>query len=649
MIAIVFLYLTLSTLGAEPCYVKDMDKKCIKDGTTTKCNAVVTLSAADAMPLCVDAFMGNAYITSFVYEGTDKLDIGTNAFKGATKLSSFTAKAGIKTIGVSAFEGAAALTKIDISGATEIPANTFKNCALLETLTGTEAVTSVQAAAFSGCVKLTSVNFYAPLTSLLDQMTAQVNLFFHGTVEPTTLPTKESPINEKLKVYVQDSYTSSTFGTLTVLKAQCNTLQCVDVIPATPVVPPVSGKMANELKCKECDVTTMSVDGNNYYCEIDMTECIKTHDNCRICLNNKCTKCGTAVPFLENDKCVSQCTDGYYKDTTNSVCEKCDTGCKACTEKGKCTSCPDNHLLLDDTKKCTTDANCPAGYYKDNTNCMKCSITDCGECTSKTVCTKCTKGNLIKGGSKCEANCPDKFYPVNNVCTDCDTTCKKCTEAGKCTECPDNTFLIEDTKKCTTNSECPAGYTKDTANKKCFRCDVSCKTCKNSNTCETCAENYLFVEDTKKCVKDKCPENYFRVDKTCKACMSGCKTCTKANDCSACITGKLFEEGTMKCVDKCELGFFKKNDTNCDKCSENCEKCSVFEICDKCVDGALMSEKKCVNMCPEGTFEKTGVCEKCKDKSEYKTPCTDKECEMCTASGAFATLIMFAVALFVMF
>ncbi|ELP91828.1 hypothetical protein EIN_158980 [Entamoeba invadens IP1] len=153
----------------------------------------------------------------------------------------------------------------------------------------------------------------------------------------------------------------------------------------------------------------------------------------------------------------------------------------------------------------------------------------------------------------------------------------------------------------------------------------------------------------KKCVKDKCPDNYFTVEKTCKACASGCKTCTKADDCSACVSGKYLEEGLMKCVDKCEPGFFKKNETNCDKCSEKCAKCSVFEICDKCVDGAIMNENKCVEKCPKGSFEFDGKCAKCKEPSQYQKPCTDIECEICTASSSYAILVLFALALILLF
>ncbi|ELP94391.1 hypothetical protein EIN_476870 [Entamoeba invadens IP1] len=507
MYSIIFLSLVLSVLSTTSCYVKDEAKKCIKDGSgEAKCKDDVKITKEDAMALCEDAFQDNMDITSFVFEGTDKLVIGKNAFKGATKLVSFTANSGIQSLGTSAFEGDVALTKIDLTGLAEIPESAFKGCSKLADVTGTENVATVQKDAFNGCVKLLSVNFYAPLTKLLDSLASQNNLFFHGTVQPTTLPDPTTPINNKLKVFVTDSYTAGTFGGLIALKANCTTLQCVDISTKIPDEnpPQPAAKTEKALKCVDCDSKKMSVDGNNYYCEIDMTECIKTHTDCRICTKEKCQKC-VISKYLEEDTCKQTCSDGYYKDTTEFMCNKCkDEKCKTCGADLECIECKDNHFLIEDTKKCTTDSTCPAGYYKEETakKCVKCgsnckvctkdactscttdsyyvdrneckacseSITNCGKCTSQKECTKCSKGNLIKDKTKCVDTCPDKFYSANKVCTECEQSCKRCVEAGKCTECPDNDILLLDTGKCQSGTECPNGYSKDTTGKKCIKC-----------------------------------------------------------------------------------------------------------------------------------------------------------------------------------
>ncbi|ELP90326.1 hypothetical protein EIN_189460, partial [Entamoeba invadens IP1] len=408
----------------------------------------------------------------------------------------------------------------------------------------------------------------------------------------------------------------SVFGKLTILKAKCTNFQCVDV---TPNVSPAA-KMAGEVtpKCKACPNNFLSVDGNNYYCEYDMAVCLSKHPNCKVCAVDKCYQCKDDK-YLKEDlfECFDACDDGYFKDTINEnnhTCGKCQPDCKTCTDGTKCTSCPENALLLEDTGKCVTATECPSGYYKDTvTATRKKSKTgsNCLTCESDTKCLSCIDGFYLADEGKCSA---------------CNTVagCGKCKSATECTEC--TTDNLQPDKTC--KKDCPEAYfAKD---KVCTACVDDCKTCTEERKCAVCKEDALIVEDTKKCVKGNCPDMYFKdgAEKMCKRCTGGCKVCSNATDCQECVALKMLEEGTMKC----------------DMCMANCMMCAAKEKCDKCKDNYFMSDGKCVDMCPEKYFEKEGKCEKCKDT--YNTPCKqgDTECKVCmNKSGTLKVLVVAVV------
>ncbi|ELP83813.1 hypothetical protein EIN_241600 [Entamoeba invadens IP1] len=302
-----------------------------------------------------------------------------------------------------------------------------------------------------------------------------------------------------------------------------------------------------------------------------------------VCINFECVDVSLAVkpsgkmavtPKCKNCENNFLSVDGanYYCEYDMAVCLAAHANCKVCAVD-KCYQCKDDKYLKEDLFECFD--TCDNWYFKDTTSdtihkCGKC-ITDCKTCTDATKCTECTTDNL-KPDNTCKAKIPEGYYAKDKVCTACVANCKTCTEETKCTACKDDA---------------------------------------------------LTVEDTKKCVKDKCPEMYYKseADKMCKKCTDKCKVCSNANDCQECVSPNMLEEGIMKCVEKCEDGFYKANNTNRDMCMEKCIMCASKEKCDKCKENFFLSEDKCVDMCPEKYFEKEGKCEKCKDK--YETPCKE--------------------------
>ncbi|ELP87386.1 hypothetical protein EIN_096430 [Entamoeba invadens IP1] len=260
-------------------------------------------------------------ITNFIFNNNVER-IGTRAF-GSTKISNIKLPENpIKELGTNIFEQCWDLAIIDFGGSTRIPQFTFLSCGSLSLLTGTEKVVTVEANAFENTPSLESINLYAPLTSLQDTLLSQKNLFFHGNQQPKAL----TKIKQGLRIFVTNNYTSTKFGENEVTKLNCSTLQFIDLTAQPPV-------------CKDCEDKKATLDGDNYMCDIDMTQCLATHEKCQICIGDKCTKCEEKL-FVDTvkDECVAECPKGYYDG--DIICEKCkehydkpckDAECEKCT------------------------------------------------------------------------------------------------------------------------------------------------------------------------------------------------------------------------------------------------------------------------------------------------------------------------------
>ncbi|ELP86215.1 hypothetical protein EIN_110190, partial [Entamoeba invadens IP1] len=466
------------------------------------CTSLATVTGFEAVTSFGESSFTKTAMPTITF-GKAVTEFGNMAFKGVTVVTDIAIPT-VTSFGTNVFDGITTLKHADLSENTMIPEGTFSGCTMLNNVSRTQKVATVGKDAFKDCAKLENLNLYAPLTTLSDTLTNVINLFFHGTAAPATLP---NDLNSKLNVYVTENYTASVFGKLTVLKAKCTNSECVDV---TPGVAPAA-KMAGEVtpKCKACPNNFLSVDGNNYYCEYDMAVCLSKHPNCKVCAVDKCYQCKDDK-YLKEDlfECFDASDDKYYSDdstTTSHKCKKCFPECQNCTDGIKCTSCPNNALLLEDTGKCVTATECPSGYYKDKTaaaTCKKCKTgSNCLTCESDTKCLSCIDGFYLADEGKCSA---------------CNTIagCGKCKSATECTEC--TTDNLQPDKTCKKN--CPEAYfAKD---KVCTACVDDCKTCTEETKCTICKEDALIVEDTKKCVKGNCPDMYFKdnAEKMCKRC-----------------------------------------------------------------------------------------------------------------------------------
>lgn len=111
----------------------------------------------------------------------------SNAFQGATSLTTVTLDSAIKNISASAFDGCTSLATVNLqsSNITNIPSSAFQGCTSLVTLNLPTVLKTISEDAFKGCTKLSSLSLPAALTSIGNQAfqgcTALSNVSFVAT------------------------------------------------------------------------------------------------------------------------------------------------------------------------------------------------------------------------------------------------------------------------------------------------------------------------------------------------------------------------------------------------------------------------------------------------------------------------------------
>lgn len=132
---------------------------------------------------------------------------------------------------------------------------------------------------------------------------------------------------------------------------------------------------------------------------------------------DRCTICSEGY-FLQNNKCVYDCGNGYYKDVTTYSCPGCSKYCLKCYNQFDCRICDDTHYLINGL--CLID--CPAGYEKVNQNCVKCPLS-CTNCISSNmdssildICTVCDPGHYLYKSKCVKGSCPITTYKTNSTC-----------------------------------------------------------------------------------------------------------------------------------------------------------------------------------------------------------------------------------------
>jgi hypothetical protein len=459
---------------------------------------------------------------------------------------------------------------------------------------------------------------------------------------------------------------------------ESNCKRCTDESTCTECI---DGKVEYNYDCyDECTSNYVNVNG---HCK----KCID--DKCLVCDPNDLGKCLTCEPDHLNDagKCVKSCGPSKYYNDDTQRCEDCLEGCEKCTNPKTCQRCVEPLLLDEENTVCTyfcretffaakkeepphcekcenpnckaccpsipihclqcpegwflfTEESglndcvkpCPSGYIGNTaTNkCQKCE-EGCAACKeTPETCTSCESGFKMISNNRCVpiVDCPEGTVEREGVCLKCqDSYCLKCDSlnVNKCLLCDDVHILYND--ECLPS--CPKGMyeVEIGGTRTCKKCDSTCESCSNAESCDKCAENYNFIEGTKTCTI--CQPPSMIIGEECVSCKAeGCAVCVEGQPekCRIC-DDKLVLFG-QECYSDCPKGFYKENG-KCLSCDVNCETCSNIDQCTKCVDGTFLYQGKCVTVCPDGTVGIDGVCNKCAQDDCIKCPTAVDVCTEC--------------------
>ncbi|MCG3171958.1 MAG: hypothetical protein GMKNLPBB_00099 [Myxococcota bacterium] len=365
--------------------------------------------------------------------------------------------------------------------------------------------------------------------------------------------------------------------------------------------------------------------------------------------NGRCVQCIATRDCPAGSECVNNICE--VRCTSSSQCaapQKCNTvsgRCVACLVNSDCqlgSVCNNNACV----PGCKTDRDCPSG--------LKCDTAagpngGCVECVTSAVCPPerpiCSNRKCVQ----CAADPDCKTAPRNrcdttkNICVQC-TKNEQCPQGGICntaTQTCSEPLLMCDDRKCTSDSECPAGSKcADFDGNKSLRCRPlcttfgDCNTFQNSSRCSSQGEPVCGCV-TNACKSDSdCSQNPFnpqgKCDKTtgrCQECFTStdcnggkvckfnsCTTCATNADCSNNPVGAFCNPSTKLCGECASNSDCTSSDRRFCNANGKCASCLADSDCHsqallRCLTG------RCVGCtsdgdCPQGTmYCKNNFCE----------------------------------------
>ncbi|CAD8126990.1 unnamed protein product [Paramecium sonneborni] len=387
-------------------------------------------------------------------------------------------------------------------------------------------------------------------------------------------------------------------------KSPCKTCKsstsCLSCITQTPVL-----YYYNNSCHTDCLQYYAPEKGQCVQCRNPCKQCTTTPDICNECYPNT---------YLLNQMCVTDCGEGYYKDSQNYQCQFCSDPCKSCSNKNNnCLSCKDNLYLF----KNTCVENCQNGYYQQDQQCQPC-LNVCLSCLDNVSCTQC-KENLILYNNQCLTSCPQNLFEENNSCVGCRSPCLQCGQSpNDCLSCVSTTFL-NGQSECV--KECEEGYYGDQISNKCLQCVIPCKKCSSSTSCLSCIDQIPILFYYNNSCNTICPKNQVPENGVCVDCRQPCKTCnTTPDDCISCLNDSYLHGN--KCLSVCDDGYYADNTINeCKQCISPCQKCLSLTTCITCLQNQInkiLVDGTCISSCPTGYYESKGTCLLCTIDSKDK-------------------------------
>ena len=318
------------------------------------------------------------------------------------------------------------------------------------------------------------------------------------------------------------------------------------------------GTYPNNYTCQESLICENYYDYNHskcfdtipegYYLNDSLSKTVdRCHINCKTCKekdnenNNNCLTCINDL-FLDFGNCVSNCTRGYFNDSSNNkICK--------CKDKKKCNSCSNESLEMD---LCITCDNDGGFYEKYDDNVNKSSFIDCFQKE-------------------------DGYYIDNNILKPCYKNCKECYGEGNenmhnCKTCIENYTFINDSfyneKNC--YPKCEYYYYFDINNN--YFCTLN----------NSCPDNYknLIIEKNK-CIYNCSYDNIYiyEYNNTCyDICPNGTHNTTDSFICEKdLICEKYYNYTHDGCLDYIPQGYYLNDSSlkTIDKCNNKCSNCSL--------------------------------------------------------------------------
>ncbi|ELP90368.1 protein kinase domain containing protein, partial [Entamoeba invadens IP1] len=299
-------------------------------------------------------------------------------------------------------------------------------------------------------------------------------------------------------------------------------------------------------------------------------ECDHTHflfaNSCESLLKTNIQHTTFYTTNIDYKEVIHQTTNKTFTSANKQEISKTEvSNCKVKTPKG-CVKCND-------------------GFYLENTKCVKC-INNCLTCSNLTNCLSCdySQNLLLMSG---------------NVCKDSKILLDKCkvpmAKNVGCAICHDGYYYQD---------------------KDCIACDSSCSKCKNSISCDDCADDYFL---------------YAPLNPLCQSydTLSGCINKTKYG-CKECKEGYFLNSPIPFCV----------------KCINNCTSCEVLKSCILCTSGFVLKNEICMSYTeiPYCVEAFNNLCTKCEEK--YK-PSDDGL--LCKKEPNLALIISLPVVFFLLF
>ncbi|KAF8067687.1 TNFR/NGFR cysteine-rich region family protein [Lyophyllum atratum] len=281
-----------------------------------------------------------------------------------------------------------------------------------------------------------------------------------------------------------------------------------------------------------------------------------------------------------------------------------------------------------------------------------------GICSASGTC-QCSPGFT---GSSCES-CASGFFGPE--CKSCPAGCSSCDEGitgtGRClkpivSNAPSTCNCLNGVCGANGRCACNAGFTtadNGTALREMF-CQLGCSQCADgTGVCTVCKSGFTQnPNDRTKCNPPQsttstgtvCPDGSFSSGSACTPCSPSCQTCTggTSNDCIVCASGQYSFNGACVGVNSDGICQGSKliadnNKQECDACDAKCTSCRIPNFngastvnlaqCTGCLPGFVLSNGKCVDSCPSGTFVSPQDNLTC-------TPC-DSSCSTCAGSSTF--------------